>query len=57
MPVLADLQADLARAPTKGDARVRRYVERAGGVPIVEGPITALFLVEGDPAAAAPDRW
>jgi enterochelin esterase family protein len=46
----ADLQASLATGAAEDDARVRAYVERAGATPIVEGS-TAVFLVEGDPAA------
>jgi enterochelin esterase-like enzyme len=45
----AELQESLARRPEGGDARVRSYIERAGGTPIVEGT-TALFMAEGDPA-------
>ena len=45
----AELQEDLARQPAGGDARVRSFIERAGGTPIVEGT-TAIFLAEGDPA-------
>jgi enterochelin esterase-like enzyme len=46
----AELQQGLARQPADGDARVRAFIERAGGTPIVEGT-TAIFLVEGDPAS------
>jgi hypothetical protein len=45
----AELQADLAREPEAGDARVRAFIDRAGGTPIVEGT-TVIFLAEGDPA-------
>lgn len=44
----AELQEGLARQPTGGDTRVRSFIERAGGTPVVEGT-TAIFLVEGDP--------
>jgi enterochelin esterase family protein len=44
----ADLEASLLQDSTDGDARVRAFVERAGGTPLVEGT-TATFLVEGDP--------
>ena len=46
----AELQASLAREAADGDTRVRAFVERAGGTPIVEGS-TAVFLVAGNPAA------
>lgn len=46
----ADLQKSLAREAPDGDARVRRFIDRAGGTPIIEGT-TAFFLVEGEPAA------
>src|SRR5262249_3873082 len=44
----ADLQASLARDAANGDARVRAFVDQAGGTPLVEGS-TAVFLVAGDP--------
>jgi enterochelin esterase-like enzyme len=46
----ADLQASLARDAADGDARVRAFVDQAGGTPIVEGS-TAVFLVASDPGA------
>jgi enterochelin esterase family protein len=39
----------VTRAAEDGDARVRAFVSRVGGTPVVEGA-TATFLVEGDPA-------
>ncbi len=46
----ADLKESLARDPTGGDVQVRRFIAQAGGTPLVEDT-TAVFLVEGDPAA------
>lgn len=43
----AELQQSLARRPAGGDARVRSFIDRAGGTPIVEGT-TAIFLTQGD---------
>jgi enterochelin esterase-like enzyme len=34
----------------EADARVRHFIEQAGGTPVVEGS-TAIFIVEGDPQA------
>ena len=45
-----ELKLILAREPGDGDLRVRQFIERAGGTPIIEGS-TAVFLVEGDPGA------
>jgi enterochelin esterase-like enzyme len=44
----AELQADLVRHPSGGDERVRSFIRRAGGTPVVEGT-TVFFLAEGDP--------
>jgi enterochelin esterase-like enzyme len=46
----ADLQASLALGPADGDGQVRRFIESAGGTPLVEGS-DAVFLAEGDPGA------
>lgn len=46
----ADLQRSVAQA-SDGNAQVRAYIERAGGTPVVEGPIATFLAESGDPAS------